>query len=734
MSIKVHQENRLWAFDALKALEQFISDPEFEGEKELEKARIEGKKRELKDGKYRVVFLGEFNVGKTTLINTFLGDTYLPMVLEECTAKVTYVMVGENMQVVLRAQQSIPVEVVQVLRDFLSYSGIEAEIHPDETFNNWVVDYKSNYPEDMYRTLSAIVTLTADEEFPKLKILREKIEEVIAIIPEASVEEDIALVDSPGVHSITETHRKVTEDIIPNCHLVVCLLDSQSAGNEHNRDFIAKLVKERQRKVFFVINKSDQLNPEEIDPQGRRGPAKDLLRCLEGTVQNPEIFFVSALYALYASQLLRGSITLSDIDKNEKIHIPYNIRNQLEQAPNPGEEIAKYLMNRSSFQQFKNRLLDYLYTENREGAVLTSVCRFIRDFAYRYAKPLEVKIQLAQQNPRLERIRKERQRLHQEIQNNSKFMEGLIEQLNIFSDGGTINDEKFEGQINLINRLFSRQSIENEIFKPIRQWLCTGDNLTKARKNKYMPLQEKLGEILDNYLKSVSEELNQSLEQYENFIKNQIITNGYNFQHSSLPQINLERGAIVAIDASLAFSYILFFTGGILLGGVTGAIIGEGFLSQFSWPDYLGISLPIIPHLSAYILGGIGGILGGILGLIARSMGGDEIRREKLIEKISTYIEKTLIQGLKEKTKTELEMRKNQFTSEIQTYFDDLNMQLNNQILKLAEEEDRLQKAQQELIQRLQGKVDRLNEIANHAHEIIETAFKINLTNTNKDV
>ncbi len=210
----------------------------------------------------------------------------------------------------------------------------------------------------------------------------------------------------------------------------------------------------------------------------------------------------------------------------------------------------------------------------------------------------------------------------------------------------------------MINCFFSRQSIENEIFKPIRQWLCTGDNLKKARKNKYIPLQEKLGEILDNYLKSVSNELNQYAEKCLNLITKRIIENKYNFRFTLSPEFNLEKGAIVAIDASLALSYFLFFTGGILLGGVTGAITGEGFLSQFSWADFLGIALPLIPHLSAYILGVAGAILGGILGLIARSLGGDEIRREKLIEKISTYIEKTLIQGLKEKTQVELEEKK----------------------------------------------------------------------------
>ncbi|HOL19727.1 MAG TPA: dynamin family protein [Candidatus Hydrogenedens sp.] len=725
MSIKKHQENRLWAFEALTLLEEFTNDPEFEGDKSQEINRIRGKRSELKDGKYRVVFLGEFNVGKTTLINAFFGDTYLPMVLEECTAKVTHVMSGDTMQLILRSQSPIPSETIQVLREFFSYTGIEADISPDTSYNFWVITYKTAYPEDIHRTLSAIVTLTADEEFPKLKILREKVDEVIVVIPEKTFEEDIALVDSPGVHSITETHKKITEDIIPNCHLVICLLDSQSAGNEHNRDFISKLVREYQRKVFFVINKSDQLNPDEIDPQGRRGPAKDLLRCIDGIVDNPEIFFVSALYALYASQLRRGTITLNDIDKNEKIHIPYQIRSQLEQTLNPAEEIANYLMTRSSFGTFKERFLDYLYRENREGAILTSVCRFIRDIAHIYAKPFEIKIQLAQQNPRLERIRKERQQLQKQIEENMKFMNDIIQIFDTITAGGTIGENKYEGYEHLISRLFSRQNIENDIFKLIRQWLCTGDNLTKARKNKYLPLQQYLGEILDNFLKSTSTEINRVIDEYECYITRDIIQKGYNFTSLPYSKIELEKGAIVAIDASLAFSYFLFFLGGAVLGGVTGAIIGEGFLSNFQWADWLGMAVPIIPHLSAYILGGIGTVLGALLGLIARSFGGDEIRREKLIEKISEYIEKTLIQGIKESLKKNVETRKSQFISALQSFFDNLNTELNQQILKLAEEENRLEQAQKELILRLQGKIDKLNQIANCAHEIVDSTFKI---------
>jgi len=724
MGIKEHQENRTWAFEALDYLESFISDSEFEGESQLIRNQINGKRNELKDGKYRVVFLGEFNVGKTTLINAFLGDTYLPMVLEECTAKVTHVLKGENLQLILRSQNPIHPETIQVLREFFNYAGIEAQIEPDSSQNYWVVKYTYHYPQDLNRTLNAIITLSADEEFPKLKKLREEVEEVIALIPESGIEEDVAFVDSPGVHSITETHRKITEEIIPNCHLVVCLLDSQNAGNEHNRDFISKLVKERQRKVFFVINKCDQLNPEEIDPAGRKGPAKDLFRCIEGIVEDPEIFFVSALYALSAFQLKRNSITVEDIDKNEKIHIPYNMRLQLENTPNPAEAMADYLLQRSKFQDFRERLFNYLYHENKEGAVLTSVCRFIRDTALKFAKPIEVKIKLAQQNPKLERLKKERQHLQNLIEEYSKFLNYLLNKINDITVLGKTNGEKYNSYPALIEKHFSRQTIENEIFKPIKEWLCTGDNLKIARKNKYLPLQEQLGLILDRFLAKVDSDINNTLSNYESLILDEIKSRGFEFEFKNLPRVSSNRGAIVAIDASLALSYFLFFIVGGILGGLTGAIIGEGFLSTFSWADFLNMAVPDYPHLSAILLGSIGGVLGSIIGILSRALGGDEIRREKLIEKITAYIEKTLVVGLKQKLTDTMSSHREELISQIKNYFDSINIKLHDQIQKILTEEEHLEKVQQEIIMRLEGKLKNLQTIANKANEIIETTLK----------
>jgi hypothetical protein len=175
--------------------------------------------------------------------------------------------------------------------------GIGAHVSALPDSNHIEITYSGNTSQEVRQSLTALVTMNADEDFPQLQTFRKKFEEIQLEIPSEKLLDDIAFVDSPGVHSISETNSRVAEEIIPRSHLVCCLLDSQSAGNVQDSAFIARIREQRHRKIFFVINKADQLNDDEIDPQGKRGPARDLLRSLDGSVPDPELFFVSSLYA-----------------------------------------------------------------------------------------------------------------------------------------------------------------------------------------------------------------------------------------------------------------------------------------------------------------------------------------------------------------------------------------------------------------------------------------------------
>jgi len=53
------------------------------------------------EGRYQVIFVGPYNVGKSALVNAFLTEEYLPTVLEECTTQVTHVRRSEGYRVEL---------------------------------------------------------------------------------------------------------------------------------------------------------------------------------------------------------------------------------------------------------------------------------------------------------------------------------------------------------------------------------------------------------------------------------------------------------------------------------------------------------------------------------------------------------------------------------------------------------------------------------------------------------
>jgi hypothetical protein len=131
---------------------------------------------------------------------------------------------------------------VQALRDLLAAAGVEAEVNRTEDQSDLLVTYVRQNPRELRNTLNALITINAEEDFPRLHTLRGKFDSVVAYVPGDRVEVDIDLIDSPGVHNIADTEEKIQQDIIPNSHLVLCMLDSQNAGNQHNREFIQSLI------------------------------------------------------------------------------------------------------------------------------------------------------------------------------------------------------------------------------------------------------------------------------------------------------------------------------------------------------------------------------------------------------------------------------------------------------------------------------------------------------------
>ncbi|HNR33095.1 MAG TPA: dynamin family protein, partial [Candidatus Hydrogenedentes bacterium] len=469
---KQHEEHRTWVLTALDRLLGFVrTDPDFRADRAHEEETIASQRKSVEEGKYRIVFLGAFNVGKSTAINAFLGGAYLPMDVEECTSKLTYIERGDRMDLRLKLGAHVTEEELATLRTV--YDDLPARVSHAEGAPGIVIAFDSDAPAFMRRALAPLVTVMADEEFPRLASLREKIEELRLALPSAVIEQDIAFVDTPGVHSISMSRQEISYNIIERSHLVICFVDSGLVGNIHDLNFIKRIIKWRGRRVFFVLNKADKLERDEIDVRGVRGPAKALIQTFKRheIPEDSDIFFLSGYRALRAQELEHGHVTLEDLLEDNKLSVPTSVRERLEESDAPKAELVNYLLVQSRLPSLKERLLDYLLFENKEGAVVESACKFLCERADRFLAPLDMEIRLAEHPAEFDELRANRESLIESLNRVRAQAERTLNEYNARSKGGRVGDEAFAGYEAQFRKGMCDEAIEEHILVPIYRWL-----------------------------------------------------------------------------------------------------------------------------------------------------------------------------------------------------------------------------------------------------------------------
>ncbi|MCX5772337.1 MAG: dynamin family protein [Candidatus Hydrogenedentes bacterium] len=738
MDISRHLEERAWAFKALDELQAFLEDADFEGGVPEERTLIERKRKELLEGKYRVVFLGAFNVGKSALINAFLGDEYLPTILEECTTKIAHISRGDLMTAVLNLHHKSTDDDLAALRLVIDHAGIEADVSEVEGRSEINITFANPHARDLLRVLRPLTTVNAEEEFPQLRALRQKFDEVFISLPNEFLPDDVALVDSPGVHSISETNTRIANEIIPHSHVVVCLIDSQSAGNEQNRDFVEQIVSHRHRKLFFVINKSDQLNFEEIDLQGYRGPAKDLFRSLDGVVHRPETFFVSSLYGLVGAQLSSGKITLSDIDNNRKIKIPMSMQREFLMDDRPTARVATHLIEQSNIDRLRTRLLEYLYKENREGAVLESVCRFLDNRAWAYLRPLETKLELARDNPRLTHLDRTQARLADQLADIRIRAERATAMYGVMSGGGEFDGASYTGYEALVTKVFSEIELEKNVMQPVRLWLASRKNVKDARRKNFAPIREKLELAMDAYLDRVRGELNRAIAAAEQSTLAQMGPLGAGISGDA--PVEVKRGEVGPVRARLAGSYIGYGILGLLVGGGLGAAAGAaGFIPPLPelamLPPQIADAVGAVMNMTApyapqaVVVGAAAGKLAGLaLALLLRAATATRVRRNRLaalcLDRTRQLLARTegkpAVPPVLDQLKNGLAVRRDQFGESVRAVFADKISGLTREIRVIQEEAEALREKRRQTIARLEPKIEALAGLRNKAANIAE--------------
>lgn len=711
MLINPHQENREWLLTALDYLETFAAqDEDYFGDRSYEAKALAYQRAVVEEGKYRVVFLGAFNVGKSTAINAFLGGGYLPMDIEECTSRLTFILKGDDLHLVLHLESGASSNEIDALERALSDIDVAMEISEDK--RTLTVRCPDQSPGHMCKALEPLVTVSADEVYPHLTPLRGKMESLTLYLPTEALDTDIVFIDTPGVHSISDTRQKITYDIIEHCHLVVVFVDSAFVGNVHDLNFIKRIITCRNRRVFFVLNKADKLENEEIDPRATHGPAAQLVETFRRNdiPDNADVFFLSGYRALRAIELDQGSLTLKETLDDNKLLIPTAVTERIAQSEAPERDLSAFLMGQSRFSHLKERLLDYLINENKSNAIVVLAGRFVYERAADYLISIRNTLKLARDPRKFDELRANREALMDRLKTIRETVEAALKAYEIQCRGGELDGVTAPGYAGRMRELLTEPAIESQVVQPTLSWLREDNHLKQACREKFKPLAHQLEHQVDTFVSAIVGTLKETVEATEQEMATVVAEQIGVARDLRANLMEPEKALNAQLESSVSSEYVAFGTGGAIVGAMAGAAVGS-----------------VAPVIGTAIGAGIGGLLGAALGFLARLAWSEERWIRKLTPLVRQNALEMLLQGKEGGGKPiasllaeYLENRSKAFEDAVKAELENALEEVQQEYSSLLAREEEIKRERDAIIARLEPKEARLEGIRSRAESVLE--------------
>lgn len=184
-------------------------------------ALLDGKKR-LQSHKFSVGILGEFNRGKSTVINALLGREIMPTDILPCSATMNRVSYGLEPRVQLSM-----------------VDGTVEDIGVDE--------------------LAQYVTKLDEDSSAKA----EKVEEATVFYPCRFCQNGVDIIDTPGLND-DERMNKITERTVPKLDAVIMVVGADSPFSMSEANFVlGNLMCSDIGRLIFLVNKIDLVRPKD---------------------------------------------------------------------------------------------------------------------------------------------------------------------------------------------------------------------------------------------------------------------------------------------------------------------------------------------------------------------------------------------------------------------------------------------------------------------------------------
>ncbi len=259
MSADIHHAQRQALAFACERLSLFVKTLN------LPVQHLDEQTKVIREDRFRILVLGEFKRGKSTLINALLQEDLLPHQATPATPLPIRLGYGEKRTLFLKNQQG---ELEEQAFSSLSQLRLKSDDLGQDRFGLW--------------------------------------EEALVTLPNAFLLQGIEIIDSPGLHEdALRTAR--SEAALLKADAIIMVLDATQLLSSAEQAFLEKLQAFGNENLFFVINRYDVFLQSIPMPQQAEQQAQLTARLSHAwqrlwPKQQPRIFYLSALQALKAAQ------------------------------------------------------------------------------------------------------------------------------------------------------------------------------------------------------------------------------------------------------------------------------------------------------------------------------------------------------------------------------------------------------------------------------------------------
>ncbi|MEH1847379.1 MAG: dynamin family protein [Nostoc sp.] len=199
-------------------------------ERDIEDITVASKN--LRQGVFRLLVLGDMKRGKSTFLNALIGENLLPSDVNPCTAVLTVLRYGSQKKVTIHFNDGTSPQQL----DFQNFK-YKYTIDPTEA-KKLEQEKKQAFPDVDYAVVEYPLTL---------------------------LEKGIEIVDSPGLND-TEARNELSLGYVNNCHAILFVMRASQPCTLGERRYLENYIKGRGLTVFFLVNAWDQVRESLIDP------------------------------------------------------------------------------------------------------------------------------------------------------------------------------------------------------------------------------------------------------------------------------------------------------------------------------------------------------------------------------------------------------------------------------------------------------------------------------------